>query len=242
MHDDALKVAEYCHRVLPLHSASLSDEYYYQSLPLCIIDAVFSINVKYQSTQNVVSRYCQHFGLRKFRRDRTSMPSREEQESVSSLCERYIERGFGVMTEEILNNRQRTSAVNGITKAEAVLEFAATLKKYRIEYFQDIPTAMKNDDLEADIRTIPGQSSGISLGYFWMLAGSDEYTKPDRMVLGFLRDALGRNVPVTDAQSLMSAATDHIRTSLPEMTVRLLDYEIWKYQREFGATRGHRCG
>ncbi len=129
---------EYCNRVLPLHSASLGDEYYYQSLPLCIIDAVFSINVKYQSTQNVVSRYCQHFGLRKFRRDRTSIPSREEQESVSALCERYIERGFGVMTEEILDNRQRTSAVNGITKVEAVLEFAATLKKYGIEYFQDI--------------------------------------------------------------------------------------------------------
>ena len=75
-----------------------------------------------------------------------------------------------------------------------------------------------------------------------MLAGSDEYAKTDRMVLGFLADALGRNVPVAEAQSLMSATTDHIRTALPEMTVRLLDHEIWKYQRDFGATRGHRCG
>jgi hypothetical protein len=41
------QVAQYAERVLPLHSASLGDEYYYQSLPLCVIDAVYSTGVRY---------------------------------------------------------------------------------------------------------------------------------------------------------------------------------------------------
>ena len=40
-------VANYCKRYLSLNNAVLGDEYYYQSLPLYIIDAVFSIGVKY---------------------------------------------------------------------------------------------------------------------------------------------------------------------------------------------------
>ena len=43
-----------CESTLNLSSASLSSSYYYDSLPYCVIDAVFSIGVKYTSTQNVV--------------------------------------------------------------------------------------------------------------------------------------------------------------------------------------------
>ena len=46
-----------CESVLDLSSASLSASYYYDSLPYCVIDAVFSIGVKYTSTQNVVKNY-----------------------------------------------------------------------------------------------------------------------------------------------------------------------------------------
>jgi hypothetical protein len=56
---DAIEVAEHCERVLPLATASLGNEFYYQSLPLCVIDAVFSIGVRYEGVQNVIKRYCQ---------------------------------------------------------------------------------------------------------------------------------------------------------------------------------------
>ncbi|MEJ1959689.1 MAG: hypothetical protein WDM70_09960 [Nitrosomonadales bacterium] len=89
------------------------------------------------------------------------------------------------MAVDVYRNRQRTSARNGILKADAVNRFAAVLRKYNIEYLQDISEALGNTALERDIRSIPGQTSGISLKYFFMLAGSDDLIKPDRMILAF---------------------------------------------------------
>jgi len=74
-------------KLLPLQSAKLSDEYFYQSLPLCAIGAVFSIGVKYNSTRQVVVGYCQHTSQRRIRHS-TGMPQRSEQESISTFCSR----------------------------------------------------------------------------------------------------------------------------------------------------------
>lgn len=68
---------------------------------------------------------------------------------------------------------------------------------------------------EADVRAIPGQGSGISLQYFWMLAGSDDFIKPDRMVLRFLQAALARPVPVREAARLMRAACRRLVATYP---------------------------
>lgn len=51
-------IANFCRNNLNLRNAKLGNEYYYQSLPLCIIDALFSIGIKYQTTQSVVQKYC----------------------------------------------------------------------------------------------------------------------------------------------------------------------------------------
>lgn len=61
---DSLCVA--CESIFDLASAALSPSYYYDSLPYCIIDAVFSIGVRYTSTQNVVKSYCAYYGLREY--------------------------------------------------------------------------------------------------------------------------------------------------------------------------------
>lgn len=51
-----------CDQVLDLANARPPDNYY-QSLPFCIIDAVFSINSRYAITEDTVSRFCKHFNL-----------------------------------------------------------------------------------------------------------------------------------------------------------------------------------
>jgi len=58
LESEAIAVARYAASKLDLKSATLGDEYRYMSLPLCVIDAVFSINNKYKAVQNVVARYC----------------------------------------------------------------------------------------------------------------------------------------------------------------------------------------
>jgi hypothetical protein len=229
---DAKQIAAYADRKLPLASAHNGDEQEYASVPLCIIDAVYSIGVRYEGVQRVVERYCQRFGLPQVRRRKTELPSRQEQESVSDFCAKARSFGPERLAAEVFVNRQRTSSKNGILKAEAVLRFAEVLVVHGIEHLQDIPAATNIDAMEQDIRRIPGQASGISLRYFLMLAGSDEFIKPDRMVLRFLKEALDRSVSITEAQSLLRAACNNLRSKYPTLTPRQLDYEVWKRQRE----------
>ena len=60
------RLALACERLFDLNTLTLSESYYYASLPLCVIDAVFSIGVKYTSTQNAVRSYCRYFGLAEY--------------------------------------------------------------------------------------------------------------------------------------------------------------------------------
>jgi hypothetical protein len=114
------QIASLCEQEFDLQDARLGDEYFYQSLPLCVIDAVYSIGVKYGGVRNVVKRYCDHFGLQEFRNVRGQVPSPNDQEPLSALVEKMSTLGIERFTAEIFKNRQRTSSRNGILKAEAV--------------------------------------------------------------------------------------------------------------------------
>ncbi|HYC47804.1 MAG TPA: hypothetical protein VED01_20220 [Burkholderiales bacterium] len=230
MAKDSALVAVYARRVLSLGDAALGDEYYYGSLPLAVLDAVFSIGVRYASVRNVVDRYCSRFAVTKLRRDRHQLPLRAEQEPVSAFCTRFEYLGIEAMVG-ILCSKHRTSPRNGILKADAAYRFASALRAHRIEYLQDAAAAPRTD-VERMILDIPGQRSGISLRYFWMLAGADDFIKPDRMVFRFLEAAVGRVVLADEAQALLAEATEILSADYPALTPRLLDHEIWKYQRE----------
>ena len=158
-------IIEQAKRVLPLSLAKLSDEYFYQSLPLCIIDAVFSIGVKYDSTRKVVIRYCEQTSQLCIRVG-IDFPSQNEQESISSFCKRPEQFDLNLMADNVYKNRQRTSTRNGILKAEAVLKFAKVLQTFGVEYFQDLAKVISDPKFDSALRAIPGQKSGISIQYF----------------------------------------------------------------------------
>ena len=56
-------LANHCRDHLPLQDARLSDEYYYKSLSLCVVDAVYSIGIRYTITQNVVMKFCNELNI-----------------------------------------------------------------------------------------------------------------------------------------------------------------------------------
>jgi hypothetical protein len=232
MKNDIEKITAHAAKVLPLTTASLGNEYYYQSLPLCVIDAVFSLGVRYEQVQNVVARYCDHFGLRRIRTPKDTLPPADEQETITAFLEKYERISSFMMATNIFCNQQRTSPTNGILKAEAVYLFAKVLKEHCVENLEDVSRITSSASFEKNIRSIKGQTKGIALQYFFMLAGSDDLVKPDRMVLGFLNLVLGRSVSGAEAQELLSAAAKLLRFSYPHLTPRLLDHEIWKYQRD----------
>jgi hypothetical protein len=58
---DIAKLTAYCRRKLDFTDLQLDQAYFYQSLPLCVIDAVYSIGVRYSSTEAIVRGFCDYF-------------------------------------------------------------------------------------------------------------------------------------------------------------------------------------
>jgi hypothetical protein len=229
--EKAASLAALCEQELPLQDARLGDEYFYQSPSLCVIDAVYSIGVKYGGVRNVVKRYCSHFGLQEFRNPRHELPPRDKQEPLSALVEKMRTLGIEKFTTSIFRNKQRTSTRNGILKAEAVFRFATALTAHDVQFLQDVPPRVADSKLEADLLQIPGQTSGISTSYFFMLAGTEDLVKPDRWIGRFLARHLGYVPGSAEAQSLISGVCEILRKKFPHLTPRLLDYVIWSHER-----------
>jgi len=222
--------------LMATHGIALSDEYYYQSLPLCVIDAVFSIGVRYEGVRKVTQRFAKHAGIRRIRADRGTVPSISEQLSVSEYRRRYGTQNASVLADEVFQNRQRTSTQNGILKAEAVGRFMQVLAKYKVDYFQDLVRIWDDSRFEEEIKEIPGQRSGISLQYFFMLAGNGDLIKPDRMIMRFLERVFpGKSFDVKQATEILQTTSRLLQVDHGlKVSPRELDHLIWRVERERG--------
>ena len=222
-----------CIHDLPLGTTSLSAEYYYDSLPQCVIDAVYSIGVRYTSTRQTVINYCNHAGITRLSTP-SSIPS--DAHSIDDLLAKI--NSYPTIADcaaYLFENKQKTSTTNGILKAEAVKSFATVLKDNGIQTLHDIRTASPATiaKIESEIKNIPGQKSGISFSYFLMLSGDDSHMKIDRWLLRFVGDALGvanfNNVP--QAYADLIAVCVELKKTYPHLTPRLLDHTIWSYMK-----------
>jgi hypothetical protein len=225
-------IADYCKRFLDLKNAKLSEEYYYNSLPLCVIDAVFSIGIRYTITRNVVNNFCAKLKIKRLRQHGESYPSIENQFSIETLLNLYNQFNIDEITDNFFGSHNRTSSKHGILKSEAVLHFAAVLKKYEVNYFQRLSPIIGNNEFENSIKEIPGQGSGISTNYFYMLAGEENFIKADRMIIRFIESVIQRIVTTNEASYLITDAHEILKEEFSTLTPRILDHEIWKYQRK----------
>jgi hypothetical protein len=193
----------------------------YRSAGLALIDAVWSIGVRYQSVDNVIARY------RAERLAAGQDPETDRPEDVR----RFVEACGGPEAFALrVRNQQRTSTRNGILKAEAVLLEARMLESEHVAAPGDLAEASPErlDHLRRRWSTVPGQGSGVSWRAFAMLVGLAD-VKPDRMVRRYVADALGRGrdtaVGTEEARALVMAAAVRLGVS-----PRDLDYAIWSYQ------------
>jgi len=203
--------------------------YEYASLPLCVIDAVFSIAARYESTERTVNDFCSRH---QWRKDGREGPRGEHTITDFLQILQPYENRWDNLANDLFHNRQRTSSRSGILKAEAVYRFSKTLQIFGIETFADVLRSGLRDDLRCAIKNIPGQRSGLSYTYFLMLAGNEDGVKADRMVTRFVADALGvASVTSELAGDLVRKASALLRTEFPKLTPSTLDNKIWKYQR-----------
>jgi hypothetical protein len=193
----------------------------YEAVGLAVIDAVWSIGVRYQSVENVIARY---------RAARLAGGEDPEADRPSDV-RRFIEACGGAEAfAQRIGNRQRTSTTNGILKAEAVLHEARILEDESVALRADLTGASQErlDHLQGRWSTVAGQGSGVSWRAFSMLVGLPE-VKPDRMIRRFAAAALGRPretaVGVDEARELVLGAAARLGVS-----PRVLDNAIWAYQ------------
>jgi hypothetical protein len=219
---------------IDLADASLSDSYFYNSLTLCVIDSVFSIGVRYTSVINTVDNYVKFFDLKKYRsRVPSKYPAFKEQDCLSDLIKNIDELSIDFFTKNVFKNRNRTSAINGILKTEATYNFAKALYKNSINSFDDIEKLYRNSEsIKSEVGEIPGQKSGISFDYFLMLSGNTNLIKADRWIKSYLERATGLKLTEGELLHILTDVTGHLKSEYKNLTPRLLDHEIWKFERK----------
>lgn len=239
MHPQAEKVAAYANATMCLRTAELSAVYYYQSLPLCVIDAVFSIGVLYGQVENVIRHFSRVTGWTTFRELHSGFPPANSQASISDFLQVATQHAHP--EESLFNNRgyaNPTSRQNRIRKAILVQEFARVLQEEKVETFQFLESHPDQARLDRKLRALPASSSGVAVRYFRMLAGDDDQVKPDRMILRFIEDCIGNMMGPDEAATIIQDACALLKKVHPHLTPRLLDFEIWKHQRDKPSPRG----
>lgn len=218
-------LAEYCKTHLDFSGIEAKTDYGYAHLPLCVIDAVFSIGVKYTAVQNTITRFCDFAGITP-----TGTLPPTEQLSISDFLLLHESNGTHGMTREVYQNRQRTSTRNGILKADAVYRFAKILAQFGAETLADVPRIHRFPDFETEIKKLPGQRSGVSLQYFYMLTGDEHTIKPDRMIARFIERATDQRYNSDTMTGLLLETCHLLQREYPFLTPRTLDHLIWAYQ------------
>jgi len=130
-----------------VNAAPTDAAYEYASVPPCVIDAVFSIGVRYESTERTVTEFCERHHWQRDGRGRTKEHTVSE---FVKILEPYENR-WEEMADHVFRNRQRTSTRSGILKAEATFKFAKALQQFGIETFADL--------LESGLKTNCGKLS-----------------------------------------------------------------------------------
>ena len=225
---DVESLAQKCRETLDLSRTDPNCRFP-KSLPICLIEAVFSIAANNTSSQNTYLSYMRYYHIHSEEATGIILPEHTIDEFIDHV-ESF--RDIHEFTDAVLKNHQRTSSKNGILKSEAVYEIAKVLQKYQINSLADFQgcSGERYCNLEKEILNIKGQSSGIMLKYLHMLAGSENTVKPDRMLMRFI-NSVNPEVTIDDAQALISDCVSLLKKDNQNVTPRLLDYLIWDYQR-----------
>jgi|688.fasta_scaffold32698_7 hypothetical protein len=188
----------------------------YDRIDLTVLDAVYSIGIRYATVVKVLNRYLE------FTKDL------QVSGSVTDLIGNIERCGGPKGFAAEVRNHNVTSSRNGILKADAVFQIATILEKERID---DQATLMARHDagdldgVKAAWMKVPGQRSGISWRYFLILNRIEE-VKPDRMVQRFVERAMGSELGINEVAVLVAAAAAQVG-----QTPRHVDHRIWSYER-----------
>jgi hypothetical protein len=214
--DEVEKIVEFIHSEKIL--GELNKGYNYCHASLCLIDAVYSVNSKYDAVEKAIERYSSYYKV---------LPNRltSKEDTIQDLHNHISETGPLKFAEEVIKNKTK---IKNRLKSEVLLELAS----YFIE--EDIFNLSQlsgwgekvNPDLFKKESNIFGIGS-TTVKYLAMLAGNESLIKPDRHILRFLADVLRRTINDPKEAEILLKETARIL----KVPARTLDNSIWRYQR-----------
>lgn len=216
--NDINKFSKYCEtnflNEISIYKQSTSQ---YQSLSVCILDCVYSLQASYSCAKNVVQNYADYYlnGVK---------------DSPNDTLDDFIDRIGSNATDfatTILKNNQKLAKQ---CKASICKELARKLYELlNINTLNDFKTFPKQkiELLEIVIKSVNGIKDAAT-NYLFMLAGDPNRCKPDVHILHCVRDAIGKPVSSAECQSLFSASVSKLISINPNLTVAALDHIIWE--------------
>lgn len=220
MHKLTKQFVEYCKHNLNLEK---NESYNYQSLPICIIDCVYSLRAKYYSvTIPIVDRYAAHY---------MNANKNGSGDTVSMLIQHIDEAGgTKKFADEIIQNHQKLGGKKNIPKEDVCYQLAQYLRYLHIDTIEDFQTFESPELLEIVIRAVKGIGDA-GANYLFMLAGDPNRCKPDVHIHHCIKDSCGCDISNEECQLLFTEAVHLLNEQYPNLTVRNLDGIIWrKYQ------------
>jgi hypothetical protein len=204
----------------------------WSSLSYCVIDAVWSISARYHAV--VAPLVCRVAAANAVEHPvvDASTPLPPDPLPLPVLAQRYPD----AAALRAVTNGQRTSTRGGIEKAEAVLRYAHILTNHGAVDLTGVADLMDDpqrwSDTNLDLAAVPGEGAhGVRRGYLWMLCGSDDVSKPDRMILRWLARHGIRATPTQARTTIEDAANElTVRLGRP-VTAWMVDHAIWTAQR-----------
>lgn len=218
MHRLTKCLADYCRQNFVLQESAITN---YQSLPVCLIDCVYSLRAKYyRVTVPIVKRYASIYMDGNIESPR---------DTVSNLIQ-HIEECSGpkAFADRVLENHQELGGKAHIPKENALLQLATYLKLLHIETIDDFRNFESPELLEIVVRAVKGMGDA-GTNYLFMLAGDPNRCKPDVHIHHCIRDACGEDVTNEECQILFQETVEIFKTEYPALTVRGLDGIIWRY-------------
>ncbi len=192
----------------------------YQSLPICIIDCVYSLRTKYNSvTIPIVHRYAKKF---------LGADISNSDDTISNFIDHLNAVGLSHFADKIVCNHQVLGGKAKIPKENVCLKIATYLKCLNIETLDDFRNYAYPELLEIVLRGVKGLGDA-GVNYLFMLAGDKNRCKPDVHIHRSIKDACGCDVSNIECQLIYTEAVSILKNDYPNLTVRDLDYAVWSH-------------
>lgn len=215
MENDAKLLLDYIKEKIGIKNSNMPN--YYHSLPICILDDVFSLQAKYlSSTLPTVKRFADYF-------------LNGDIYAGDYLIDNFIndleKEGLSNVMCNVLNNRQ---VVGGRRKIEVCYDVAKKLQKLGIQTMEAFATFEDEEYLTYSLRSVKGVGDA-AINYLFMMTGDSNRVKPDIHIHHCIKDATGHDVRNEDCQRLFREVSEAIKDEYPFATPRFLDGLVWTH-------------